>query len=70
MLTRPTDAEIFIDGRRVGAGAVVDLPLTAGERRLEVRAPGYRSFDTTLVVTVGSTLTLGRITLSVAEQRP
>jgi len=70
MLTRPTDAEIFIDGRRVGAGAVVDLPLTAGERRLEVRAPGYRSFDTTLVVTVGSTLSLGRITLSVAEQRP
>jgi len=70
MLTRPTDAEILIDGRRVGAGAVVDWPLAVGERRLEVRAPGYRSFDTTLVVTVGSTLSLGRITLSVAERGP
>ena len=70
MLTRPTDAEILIDGRRVGIGSVLDLPLAVGERRLEVRAPGYRSFDTTLVVTAGGTLSLGRITLPVGERGP
>ncbi len=70
MLTSPPNAEILIDGRRVGVGSAVDLPLAVGERRLEVRAPGYKSFDTTLVVTVGGTFALGRITLPVVERGP
>ncbi|PYO83101.1 MAG: hypothetical protein DMD65_06735, partial [Gemmatimonadetes bacterium] len=59
VLTSPSYAEILIDGDSVGAGSAFDLPLAVGERRLEVRARGYKSFDTTLVVTAGSTVTLG-----------
>ena len=70
LLTSPPDAEILIDGRRVGVGSAFDLPLVVGERRLEVRAAGYKSFDTTLVVTAGSTVALGRITLPVGERAP
>jgi hypothetical protein len=42
---------------------VLDLPVRAGDRRLEVRAPGYVPFDTVISVVVDSTLSLGRITL-------
>ncbi|PYP94440.1 MAG: hypothetical protein DMD34_08585, partial [Gemmatimonadetes bacterium] len=59
----------IVDGRRVGVGSAFDLPLGVGERRLEVRAPGFQAFDTMLVVTAGSTLSLGRITLRAGEQR-
>jgi len=69
VMTSPTDAEIIVDGRRVGVGSAFDLPLGVGERRLEVRAPGFQAFDTMLVVTAGSTLSLGRITLRAGEQR-
>jgi hypothetical protein len=41
-----------------------------GERQLQVRAPGYKSFDTTLVVTAGSTFALGRIILPGGERGP
>jgi hypothetical protein len=70
LLTSPTTAEILIDGRHVGVGYAFDFPLGVGERRLEVRAAGYKSFDTTLVVTAGSTFVLGRVTLSVAQRGP
>jgi len=70
MLTSPANAEILIDGRRVGVGSAIDVPLTVGERRLEVRAAGYTSFDTTLVVTAGSTVALGRIALSLSRRGP
>jgi predicted Ser/Thr protein kinase len=70
MLTTPPNAEILIDGRRVGVGSAIDLPLAVGERHLGVRAVGYKSYDTTLVVTPGSTVTLGRITLPVGERGP
>ncbi len=70
MLTSPANAEILIDGRRVGVGSAIDLPLAVGERQLQVRAPGYKSFDTTLVVTAGSTFALGRITLPGGERGP
>ena len=63
MLTSPTDAEILIDGRRVGVGSVFDLSLAVGPRRLAVQAPGYRSFDTIVVVEAGGTISLGRIAL-------
>lgn len=70
LLTIPADAEIMIDGRQVGVGSAFDLPIAAGERRIQVRAPGYTPFDTVLEVTVGSTFSLGRVTLVVAERRP
>lgn len=70
LLTIPGDAEIVVDGRRVGVGSAFDLPLTVGQRRVQVRAPGYTPFDTVLDVTAGGTFSLGRITLVVAERQP
>jgi hypothetical protein len=46
------------------------LPLAAGSRRLQIRARGYIPFDTTITITADSTISLGRITLRVPEQRP
>lgn len=70
MLTTPTDAEIVIDGRVVGVGSAFDLPLVQGARHLEVRAQGYKAYDTVLVITQGGTVSLGRITLAAPERRP
>lgn len=70
LLTTPSDAEILIDGRARGTGAVLDLPLAIGTRRLQIRARGYITFDTTITITADSTISLGRITLRVPEQRP
>jgi len=47
----------------VGVGFVFDQEFAAGARRLEVRAQGYDTFDTTVVVQPGRTLSLGRVTL-------
>jgi serine/threonine protein kinase len=63
MLTSPPDAQILIDGRAVGVGSVFDFDVAAGPRQLVVRAAGYRTFDSTVVVPAGGTLSLGRITL-------
>ena len=64
LLTTPTNAEIFIDGRRVGIGSVFDeVPISPGARHLEVRARGYETFDTTVVIEAGITLSLKRVTL-------
>jgi len=63
MLTSPPDAEILIDDRRLGIGSVFDQEVAAGPRRLRVRAPGYQTFDTSIVVPRGETLRLGRIAL-------
>jgi hypothetical protein len=69
-LTTPSDAQILIDGRVRGTGAVLDLPVAAGSRRLQIRARGYITFDTTITVSADSTMSLGRIALRVPEQRP
>jgi len=64
LLTTPTNAEIFIDGRKVGTGSVFDeVPISPGARHLEVRARGYETFDTTVVIEAGGTLSLKRVTL-------
>ncbi|PYO28231.1 MAG: hypothetical protein DMD73_06420 [Gemmatimonadetes bacterium] len=63
LLTTPPDAEIVIDSRRVGVGSAFDLGIVPGPRHLEVRARGYETFDTTVVIEPGSTLSLGRVTL-------
>ena len=63
VLTIPPSAEILVDGRRVGVGSVVDLRVPVGTRRLRVQAAGYEPWDTTIVVQVGITHSLGRVTL-------
>ena len=63
LLTSPPDAEILIDGRRIGVGSVVDRAVAAGARRLRVQAAGYQTYDTVVVVPADSTVSLGRITL-------
>jgi hypothetical protein len=70
LLTTPSDAEILIDGRVRGTGAVLDLPLAAGSRRLQIRARGYITFDTTITISADSTMSLGRIALRIPEQKP
>ena len=70
LLTSPSNAEILIDGRARGTGAVLDLPLAPGSRRLQIRARGYITFDTTITISADSIISLGRITLRVPEQRP
>jgi len=70
LLTTPSDAEIVIDGRVRGTGAVLDLPLAAGSRRLQIRARGYVTFDTTITISADSTILLGRIALRIPEQKP
>jgi hypothetical protein len=67
LLTVPPDAEILIDGRRVGIGSLFDLKLPVGSRRLQIRATGYQTFDTTLVIGGGETRSLGRIALRSLE---
>jgi len=64
LLTTPPNAEILIDGRPVGTGSVFDdVPISPGARHLEVRARGYETFDTTVVIEAGGTLSLKRVTL-------
>lgn len=70
LLTTPSDAEILIDGRGRGTGAVLDLPLAPGRRRLQIRARGYITFDTTITISTDSIISLGRISLRVPEQGP
>ena len=64
LFTTPPTAEIWIDGRRVGTGSLFDdVPISPGARHLEVRARGYETFDTTVVIEPGGTLSLKRVTL-------
>jgi len=63
LLTTPTTAKIWIDGSMVGTGALFDFPLVSGSRHIEVRAQGYETFDTTVVIEAGGTLSLKRVTL-------
>ncbi len=66
----PSDAEIYVDGKDIGQGAVVDASLRAGVRALRVTAPGYVALDTTFVVTAGETTQLTRIRLKAVGSDP
>jgi serine/threonine protein kinase len=65
LLTSPPNAEILLDGRRIGIGSVVDVRVPTGPRQLRVQAAGYQAWDTTITVQAGTTHTLGRIALRV-----
>jgi serine/threonine-protein kinase len=64
----PSTAQILLDGRPVGQGAVFDLDVSSGARRLHITAAGYAGYDTTLVVVAGQTTQLNRITLKGADE--
>ncbi len=70
ILTNPANAEILLDGKPVGTGAVFDHPLPAGARRIVARARGYADFDTTVSVAAGDLVNLGRVSLLPRTGRP
>ena len=70
LLTSPAAAAILVDGVEVGVGGVLDYPVRAGTRRIGVRASGYAPFDTTVTVTAGAGLNLGRVVLQPREGGP
>jgi hypothetical protein len=59
----PIDAEIFIDGRLVGRGRVLDRALGAGSHQLKISAPGYETHQSSFTVEPDGTASLGKITL-------
>ena len=63
LLANPASAEILVDGRRVGVGSAIDLRIPSGTRRIQVRATGYQSFDTTVAAGAGALINLGRVAL-------
>lgn len=63
----PGEAEILVDGRRVGQGVLFDYRLTAGRRRIRATAPGYLPWDTLLTVAQDSLHNFGRVTLRPRE---
>jgi eukaryotic-like serine/threonine-protein kinase len=65
LLTSPPDARILVDGRMRDVGSLFDHPVAPGSHRISVQAAGYRSFDTTVVVASGATVSLGRVRLEV-----
>ena len=48
------EASVLIDGREVGRTPIKDLPLSAGDHSLEVRAPLHLDYRTTVVVEPGN----------------
>jgi hypothetical protein len=60
----PPNAQISVDGRRIGGeGVAFDVEIAAGVRQLRISAPGYVTFDTTLSVQPGQPVNIGTVTL-------
>jgi len=68
--TLPPDARILVDGDSVGVGALLDVEVPAGRRRLRISAPGYVTLDTLIAVDAGVTVRLGQVTLRRNEDGP
>lgn len=66
----PSEAEVYVDGLRVGTGSLDNVEIAAGQRQLQIRATGYATFDTLLVVSAGATVQLGQITLKTSPGGP
>jgi len=66
----PAAAEIYVDGLRVGTGSLDNLEIGAGQRQVQIRATGYATFDTLIVVNPGATVQLGQITLKTTPGGP
>jgi serine/threonine protein kinase len=59
----PLDAEIFVDGKRVGRGRVVDASLGVGRHSIRITANGFETHESTFTVEQDATANLGKITL-------
>jgi hypothetical protein len=59
----PPNAQIAVDGRVLGTGALFDEELRAGTHRLRISAPGYVTRELTFTITPAGTNNLGRINL-------
>jgi serine/threonine protein kinase len=68
LLTSPPNAEILIDGRRLGVGSVFDAAVAAGPHRLRIQLVGFEPLDTLIAVASDQTLSLGRIQLRPRKQ--
>jgi len=68
--TVPPTALIFIDGRQVGEGVLLDYSVAAGTRQLRVTAVGYRTVERAIVVKPGASLWLGEIVLPPRQDGP
>jgi len=66
----PAAAEIYVDGLRVGTGSLDNFEITVGQRQVQIRATGYATFDTLIVVNPGATVQLGQITLKTSPGGP
>ncbi len=59
----PPTAEIFVDNRRMGQGALFDEELPAGSHRLRITAPGYQTQEQSFTIEAGRTRALGQVRL-------
>jgi hypothetical protein len=66
----PLDAVLYVDGRQIGTGAVIDAPIPPGRRTLRVVSQGYQEFDTLLTIVPGQSINLGTIPLKDAGAKP
>lgn len=68
--TDPPDANIYVDGKLVGQGVILDYVTPTGERRIEVEANGYQRYVHSVSVARDGTVNLGLVTLQPATARP
>jgi formylglycine-generating enzyme required for sulfatase activity len=66
--TSPADATVSLDGTAVGS-TPLEQPVEAGERLLEIRRQGFKSFSRRLRVTAGEALDLGLVRLEPVDGR-
>ncbi len=66
---QPVDATVLVDGEQwqASGGARLDLQVTAGAHRVEVRKDGYLPFSTTVQITAGQTTPVN-VSLTKGEQ--
>ncbi|HXI34039.1 MAG TPA: protein kinase [Gemmatimonadales bacterium] len=68
--TDPPDANIYVDGKLVGQGVILDYVTPTGDRRIEVEANGYQRYVQRVSVARDGTVNLGLVTLRPATARP
>ena len=66
--TNPPGARVSIDGKERGT-APAALEVMSGVRRVEVAAPGLKTWTSTVIIKAGETLELGPITLGQPDMR-
>lgn len=65
--TVPPTAQIFIDGQPAGEGILFDFVVKAGQRRLRITAPGFRTYERVILVRPGGSVWLRQIELEPRE---